>query len=108
TESINYFVSGRYAHVDGAFGGEQWGPARDIDEQKQANANLTFFPSNDFRIRFNSLYTERYHEVPTNGNNTSGTFSMSIMAKPELARPSNPTGTGTFGTIRELFNILQF
>lgn len=108
TENINYFVSGRYAYEDGAFGGTQWGPARDLDEQKQAVANLTFFPSDDLRLRFNSMYTERYHEVPTNGNNTTGTFSMSIMAKPELARESNPTGTGTFATIREMFNIEQF
>ena len=106
-ETINYFVSGRYAYEDGAFGGEQWGPARDIDEQKQAVANLTFFPTDDLRLRFNSMYTERFHEVPTNGNNTTGTFSMSIMAKPELARESNPTGTGTFATIREMFNIEQ-
>lgn len=108
TENINYFVSGRYAYEDGAFGGEQWGPARDLDEQKQAVANLTFFPTDDLRLRFNTMYTERYHEVPTNGNNTTGTFSMSIMAKPELARESNPTGTGTFATIREMFNIEQF
>lgn len=108
SESINYYVSGRYAHEDGAFGGEHWGPAQDIDEQKQATANLTFFPIEDLRLRFSSMYTERYHEVPTNGNNTTGTFSMSIMAKPELARESNPTGTGTFATIREMFNIEQF
>ncbi len=108
TETVNYFVSGRYAHEDGAFGGGQWGPASDIDEQKQATANITFFPVEDVRLRFNSMYTERYHEVPTNGNNTTGTFSMAIMSKPELASESNPTGTGAFATIREMFQIEQF
>jgi len=106
-DRVNYFVSGRYAFEDGAFGGSQWGPARDIDSQKQAVGNVTFFPTQDVRVRFNALYTERYHEVPTNGNNTEGTFSMSIMAKPELASDANPTGTGTFATIREMFNIEQ-
>ena len=108
SSTINYFASVRYAREDGAYDGSVWGPAKDIDEQKQATANITFFPVESVRLRFNSMYTERYHEVPTNGNNTTGTFSMAIMSKPELASESNPTGTGAFATMREMFNIEQF
>jgi TonB-linked SusC/RagA family outer membrane protein len=108
SESMNYFVSGRYAREDGAFGGADFGPARDLDTQKQATANVNFFPADNFRFRITSMYTERYHEVPTNGNNTTGTFSMAIMSKPELASVNNPTGTGAFATMREMFNIEQF
>jgi len=107
SDRIQYFVSGRYANEDGAFGGNQWGPASDVDEQKQAVGNVTFFPTEDVRLRFNAMYTERYHEVPTNGNNTTGTFSMAIMSKPELATESNATGTCCFATMPEMFNIEQ-
>lgn len=108
SQTMNYFISGRYAREDGAFGGGTFGPAEDLDTQKQATANVNFFPSDNFRFRISSMYTERYHEVPSNGNNTTGTFSMAIMSKPELAGDGNPTGTGAFATMREMFNIEQF
>lgn len=107
TDRIQYFLSGRYADEDGSFGGNQWGPASDVDQQKQAVGNVTFFPGEDVRLRFNAMYTERYHEVPTNGNNTTGTFSMAIMSKPELASDANVTGTCCFATMREMYNIEQ-
>lgn len=107
SQAVNYFLSGRFAREDGAYDGEVFGPAQDIDEQKQITANVTFFPAESMRLRFNSMYTNRYHEVPTNGNNTTGTFSMAIMSKPELASENNPTGTGAFATMNELFQIEQ-
>ncbi len=107
TEKINYYVSGRYADENGPYGGTQWGPAKDLDKQKQAVANVTFFPIQDVKVRVNSMYMERYHSTPTNGNNTTGTFSMAIMSKPELASEGNVTGTCCFATEREMFNILD-
>ncbi len=82
---LTYFISGRISDEDGPFGGNFWGDARDVDEVRQANANLTIYPIERLKVRINSMYTERYHETPENNNNIYGTISSAIMAKPERA-----------------------
>lgn len=82
---VQYFVSGRFAHENGPFGGTFWGPAEDKDITRQANANLTFVPIDRLRVRVNTAYIERDHSTPQNNNNIYGTISSAIMAKPERA-----------------------
>jgi TonB-dependent starch-binding outer membrane protein SusC len=113
SDVVSYFVSGRLSNEDGSYGGEQYGPAQDIDAQKQANANLSIYPWENLRLRLSSNFTDAYHEIPSNGNNTNGAFSLAIMSKPELARGpaegfigGNPTGAFAFSTIPETMNIL--
>lgn len=110
---VTYFVSGRYAWEDGPYGGEEYGPARDIDSRKQGNATLSVFPWENLRLRLTTNYTDGFHSIPANGNNTNGAFSLAIMSKPELARgpadgfpAGNPTGAFAFSTIPETMNIL--
>ena len=113
SEVVSYFVSGRYATEDGSYGGEQFGPAQDLDEKKQANATLSIFPWENLRLRLSTNYTDGYHQIPSNGNNINGAFSLAIMSKPELARApaegfaaGNPSGAFAFSTIPETMNIL--
>src|SRR5690606_4708095 len=114
SDVVSYFVSGRFATEDGSFGGEQYGPARDIDEKKQANATPNIFPWENLRLRLSTNFTDSRHEIPSNGNDTNGAFSLAIMSKPELARgpapgfnAGNPTGAFAFSTIPETMNILR-
>ena len=113
SDVVSYFVSGRYAKEDGAYGAEQFGPAQDIDEKKQANATLAMYPWENLRLRLTTNYTDGYHSIPSNGNDINGAFSLAIMSKPELARgpaegytAGNPTGAFAFSTIPETMNIL--
>lgn len=99
--TVNFFVGGRYETENGPFGGTQWGPARDLANRKQANASLTIFPLEKVLMRVNSMYTEMHDEVPDNNNNIYGTISILLNSKPELASAKNPTGAGSFTTIRE-------
>jgi TonB-dependent SusC/RagA subfamily outer membrane receptor len=114
SDVVSYFVSGRFAREDGSYGGEEFGPAQDLDEKKQANATLNIFPWENLRLRLSTNFIDSNHEIPSNGNNTNGAFSLAIMSKPELARgPSpgftagNPTGAFAFSTIPETMNILS-
>jgi TonB-dependent starch-binding outer membrane protein SusC len=105
SDFINYFVSGRYSHEDGSYGAEEWGPGRDLDEKKQATANVTIFPTQNLRLRFNSMFVQSMHEIPSNGNDTNGGFSLALMSKPERGSPSNLTGSLTFATVKETMYI---
>ncbi|MFW6078456.1 MAG: TonB-dependent receptor plug domain-containing protein, partial [Gemmatimonadota bacterium] len=49
-ELMTYYVSGRLASEDGTFGAEEYGPARDLDQQRQATANVTIFPFENMRL----------------------------------------------------------
>ena len=118
SDVLNYYVSGRFAKEDGAYGGEQFGTdafpaARDLDEKKQANATLAIFPWENLRLRLSTNYTDGKHSIPSNGNNVNGAFSLAIMSKPELARgpapgyeQGNPSGAFAFSTIPETMQIL--
>ncbi len=119
---LTYFVSGRFSNEDGPFDGNFWGPTRDLDEMRQATANLTIYPIDKLRVGLSTMYTDRYHETPDNNNNIYGTISSAIMAKPELANcnlssrdtssriPGMCTGAGNawgapaFTTTRETMN----
>jgi TonB-linked SusC/RagA family outer membrane protein len=103
---VNYYVAGRYQNENGPFGGEQWGPAKDIAEHKQANASLTVFPLDKFLVRLNSMYTETHDQTPDNNNNIYGTISILINSKPELANANNPSGAPAFTTVREAMQRL--
>lgn len=116
---LTYFLSGRFATEDGPFGTTFWGPARDVDESRQANANLTIFPVENLQVRVNTAYTERFHETPQNNNNIYGTISSLLNSRPELANcdlssrdhssdipgmctgPGNAWGAAAFITTRE-------
>jgi len=116
---LTYFLSGRVANEDGPFGANFFGPAQDLDESRQANANLTIYPVERLKIRLNSMYTERYHETPENNNNIYGTISSLINSRPERANcdqssrdtgssvpgmctgAGNPWGAASFITTRE-------
>ena len=52
-------------------------------------------------VRLNSNYTETHNETPDNNNNTTGTISIVINSKPELANANNVTGAPAFATVRE-------
>lgn len=119
SDAISYFVSGRYAKEDGPFGGTDQVPApfeaeRDLDEKKQANATLSIYPLENLRMRLTTNYTDSFHSIPSNGNDTNGAFSLAIMSKPELARgpvgdfpAGNPSGAYAFSTIPETMAILR-
>lgn len=118
SDVLNYYVSGRFAREDGAYGGEQFGTeqfpaARDLDEKKQANATLAIFPWENLRMRLSTNYVDGTHSIPANGNNTNGAFSLALMSKPELAQDpapgyeqGNPSGAFAFSTIPETMQIL--
>src|SRR5690606_5823502 len=68
----------------------------------------------NLRLRLSTKFTDSRHEIPSNGNDTNGAFSLAIMSKPELARgpapgfnAGNPTGAFAFSTIPETMNILR-
>jgi TonB-linked SusC/RagA family outer membrane protein len=125
---FTYHVSGRYQYENGPYGGSQhfsvpgFKLAQDIDNHKQANVSLTFFPTDKLRFRVTSNYTESYHESPQMGNNIFAGFPQLLDSKPELAGcanastydmsqiiapmtcaggPSNLTGVAAFATARE-------
>lgn len=110
TDAVMYFVSGRYQTEDGPFGGkqgqgplrgEQWGPASDVNNRKQANTTLTILPINNLKVRLTSSFVEAHQENVVNNNAIYGTISQMINSKPELAHENNVTGTGAFSTVRE-------
>lgn len=107
-QQVNYFAGGRYETENGPFGGRNFGPASDIAERKQANASLTVFPADKVLLRINSNYTESHNETPDNNNNIYGTLAMLLLSKPELAKASNPTGSGAFTTVPESMQRRNF
>jgi hypothetical protein len=122
---LTYFVTGRVSNEDGPFGGNFFGPVKDLDEVRQANANLTIYPVEKLRVRINSMYTERYHEVPENNNNIYGVLSSLINSRPQGANcdlssrdtnsripgyctgAGNPWGAASFITTREAMQSIN-
>ena len=116
---VQYYVNGRYANEDGAFGGENLGPARDISGKVQGSAAISIFPTDNLRIHVTSQYVDSHNETPNNNNNIYAPLTNSIFSHPELATcvtpraastpdgrggctgPGNPTGVASFGTVRE-------
>lgn len=109
-ERVTYFLSGRYIGENGGMQTDGFGPVtggmqyvEDVNNKKQANANVTFSPWDAVRIRANSMYVDGYMEVADNNNNIYGTISNLINSKPERANEINPSGAvPTFGSMREM------
>jgi TonB-linked SusC/RagA family outer membrane protein len=122
---LTYFITGRMANENGPFGGRFLGPAQDRDESRQVNASLTLFPRDRLRLRLNTMYTERYHEVPENNNNVYGVLSSLINSRPQAAHcdassratvspvpglctgAGNPWGAASFITTREAMQSIN-
>ena len=85
SQSVTYFASGRYYREDGPFGGNDYGPARDVVRRIQTSANLSLVPTKNLRLRFNNAYYNTSNEAPENNNNIYGVNSLAYMARPELA-----------------------
>ena len=94
SETINYFVSGRFADDNGPFGAEHLGPARDKNRKIQGNANITIFPRERLSFRVGAMFTDSKHELPNNGNNIFGVVSLAMFGKPELASCDDVDGDG--------------
>lgn len=108
SDSFQYFVSGRYAHEDGAFDAQQqfpvldgFTPESDIDKRYSLTANFTVIPSSKVRIGVSTLYSDLEHHSPDNGNNIYGVFSSMMMGQLRSATAENRYGAPAFGTTRE-------
>jgi len=119
TNGVTYYVNGRYFNENGPFGGSNLGPAADIDRKAQGTASLDLVPTDRIKVRVTTGYTDAHHETPTNNNNIYAPLTNAIFSHPELATcvtvrassqpdgkggctgPGNPTGVGSFGTVRE-------
>jgi TonB-linked SusC/RagA family outer membrane protein len=112
-EQIAYFVAARSTGEDGPFtadgflSGDASGleRARDVNGRRQANANLTLFPSERLRIGIHSTYVESATEIPNNNNDIYGPTTSVIRSKPEQANANNPTGDPAFTNIREVLHL---
>lgn len=114
-QAVTYFASGRYYFENGPFGGNDYGPARDVIRRIQSTANLSLVPTKNLRLRFNNSYYNTQGESPENNNNIYGVNSLSYMARPELANcnlstyvspgvcsgAGNAFGNQAFMTVRE-------
>ena len=94
TEVVNYFVAGRFIRDNGPFGGEELGPARDLNRKMQGNFNLTIFPRERLSFRLGGMFTDVRHELPNNGNNIFGVVSLAMFGKPELGSCDDLDGDG--------------
>ncbi len=102
SESVNYFVSGRFNRDDGPLAGEDIGPTRDIARNIQGTANLTIFPRDRLSFRIGMLYTDRKNTIPENGNNIYGVYSLGMFGKPELANCDDVDGDGNQDVTNEV------
>ena len=122
TPGVQYYVNGRMARENGPFGGEQLGPARDLDRKVQGTASIVILPTEHVKLQVMSEYVDAHHETPNNNNNIYAPLTNAIFSHPELATcvtprptgqpsqptghgdctgPGNPTGVRSFGTVRE-------
>ncbi len=119
TSGVTYYVNGRYYRENGPFGGEQLGPARDLNRKAQGSASLVILPSDRLKIHVTSAYVDAHQETPNNNNNIYAPLTNAIFGHPELAScitrrdsskatgdgqctgAGNPEGVASFGTVRE-------
>ncbi len=93
-QDVLYFVAARAIQDDGPFGGQQLGPARDLNRKIQGNFNISIFPRERLSFRIGGMFTDLRHEVPNNGNNIFGVVSLAMFGKPELASCDDIDGDG--------------
>jgi TonB-linked SusC/RagA family outer membrane protein len=108
SDAFQYFVSGRFAHEDGAFDAQQafpvleeFTPETDVDTRYSLTANFTVIPSSKVRIGVSTLYSDLEHHSPDNGNNIYGVYSSMMMSQLRRADDANLYGAPAFGTTRE-------
>ncbi len=107
SEGVTYFGSGRYQNLDGIFGLEELGPARDHSERWNGTLNMNAFPTDKIEVQGRVSYTHLVQESPETANNTTGVWPMMFMAQPRLAncsdhsQPCNFYGTPVFVTPEE-------
>jgi TonB-dependent SusC/RagA subfamily outer membrane receptor len=108
SDAFQYFVSGRFAHENGAFDAQQnftvlddFKPETDVDKRYSLTANFTVIPSSKVRIGVSTLYSDLEHHTPDNGNNIYGVFSSMMMSQLRSADADNLYGAPAFGTTRE-------
>ena len=107
TNTITYFVSGRYSDEDGPFGGQQFsdetvgGVTKDTNQRLQTNATLSIFPIEDLSIRVSALYSEVEQQVLDNGNNIYGAYSSALMQQLANVDENDLFGAPAFATMRE-------
>lgn len=99
--SLTYFVSGRYQNVDGIFGLEDLGPARDQTERWMGTANINLFPTEKLGVRVRSNYANTDQQSLTNGNSPFGPQTMLATVMLTVANERNPFGIPVFATVRE-------
>ena len=102
TQSVTYFVSGRYFDEDGPFSSDDKagfanGFARDESRLYQGTANINLFPRDNLRFSARMLYADRHHDTPGSNNNIYAPFTLAQFGKPELANcnESDINGDGT-------------
>lgn len=113
-EGLSYYLSGRWSDNDGPMGGEDLGPVRDTEKQRQATVNLSLTPTDKLSVNTSANYVHVINEGPNAGNSIYSPFSVSLYSKPEravcfsemlgngeCAGAGNPTGAPTFGTVTE-------
>lgn len=93
-QDIVYFLAGRVINDNGPFGGQELGPARDINRKVQGNFNISIFPRQRLSFRVGGLFTDSRHELPNNGNNIFGVIPLAMFGKPELASCDDIDGDG--------------
>jgi TonB-linked SusC/RagA family outer membrane protein len=108
SDAFQYFVSGRFAHENGAMDAQKnfpvldgYTPETDLDKRYSLTANFTVIPSSKVRIGVSTLYSDLEHHTPDNGNNIYGVFSSMMMSQLRLADANNKYGAPAFGTTRE-------
>lgn len=108
SDAFQYFVSGRYAHENGAFDAQKNFPVvdgltaeQDLDKRYSLTANFTVIPSSKVRIGVSTLYSDLEHHTPDSGNNIYGVFSSMLMGQLRKASADNLYGAPAFGTTRE-------
>ncbi len=115
---VTYFAALRYSDTDGpfnpnpeAFWGKDPGMANDRIRRGQFSGNLNIVPSEFFRLRISTQYTNAAQEVIENNNNIFAPITLAQFGKPERiqkagiagATADNRFGNAAFATAREGF-----
>ena len=115
SESITYFVTGRFQNEDGPLAFDKLFPdqgfreTNDWQRRAQTSANVVISPVEKVRLTVNTMYSELKQQTPNNGNNIYGVFpnltqSFLRLACTEISPTCpkvNEYGTNNFLTAHE-------